>query len=349
MILGVPVIDGHNDVLLRLWLKKNNSAAQDFVFGDGLGQMDLPRIKAGGMVGGFFAIFAPPDPNYHHDDDDLNPPPQGGVAHASALASTITMFDLRDAIVSAANGTVKLCHSVSEMHSAMTAGHLAWITHIEGAEAIAADLSNLDMLYARGLRSIGPVWSRPNVFGEGVPFRFPSSSDTGGGLTDAGRSLIRRCNELRIVIDLSHITEKGFWDVARISNAPLVATHSNAHALSASSRNLTNEQLLAIGETKGMVGLNYATGFLREDGRWTKDTGPGVLINHLEHMMKFSGEDCVGLGSDFDGARIPEFINDVSGLQKLVEAMHEAGFGEELIEKICWKNWLRVLEKTWGH
>jgi membrane dipeptidase len=312
--------------------------------------MDLPRIKAGGMVGGFFAVFAPPDPTYSpvNDEDDLNPPPAGGLAFGSAIASTIAMFDLRDEIVTEAKGSVQLCHSVAEIQSAITAGHLAWITHIEGAEAIAADLSNLDMFYQRGLRSIGPVWSRPNVFGEGVPFRFPSSPDTGGGLTDAGRTLVKRCNELRIMLDLSHITEKGFWDVAKISNAPLVATHSNAHSISASSRNLTNEQLLAIGETKGMVGLNYATGFLREDGRWTKDTEPSIMIRHLEHMLKFVGEDCVGLGSDFDGARIPDFIGDVSGVPNLVKAMHEASFGETLIEKICTKNWLRVLEKTWG-
>jgi membrane dipeptidase len=312
--------------------------------------MDLPRIRAGDMAGGFFAIFAPPDPTYDpvDNEDDLNPPPAGGLAFGSAIASTVAMLDLRDAIVAEAKGAVKLCHSVAEMLSAMAAGQLAWITHIEGAEAVAADLSNLDMFYERGLRSIGPVWSRPNIFGEGVPFRFPSSPDTGGGLTEKGRDLIKRCNELRIMIDLSHITEKGFWDVAKISNAPLVATHSNAHALSASSRNLTNEQLLAIGESKGMVGLNYATGFLREDGRWTKDTEPTVLIRHLEHMLKYVGEDCVGLGSDFDGARIPGFINDVSGVPNLVEAMRGAGFSSERIEKICWKNWLRVLEKTWG-
>jgi membrane dipeptidase len=312
--------------------------------------MDLPRIGAGGMVGGFFAIFAPPDPSYGYDkdEDDLNPPPAGGLAFGSAIASTTAMFDLRDAIVTEAKGAVKLCYSVTEMQDAIAARQLAWITHIEGAEAISADLSNLDMFYRRGLRSIGPVWSRPNVFGEGVPFRFPSSPDTGGGLTEAGLALIKRCNELRIMIDLSHITEKGFWDVAKMSNAPLVATHSNAHAIAASSRNLTNEQMLTIGDTKGMVGLNYATGFLREDGRWTKDTEPGVLIRHLEHMLKYAGEDCVGLGSDFDGARIPGFIGDVSGVPNLVEAMSGAGFGGELIEKICWKNWLRVLERTWG-
>jgi membrane dipeptidase len=192
------------------------------------------------------------------------------------------------------------------------------------------------------------VWSRPNQFGHGVPFRFPSTVDTGPGLTDAGKELVQVCNELRILIDLSHLNEKGFWDVAKISTAPLVATHSNAHAISASSRNLTDKQLRAIGESGGMIGLNYATGFLREDGRWNTSTPPEIMIRHLKHMIEVAGEDCVGLGSDFDGARIPAFIGDVGGQQKLVHAMAEAGFGDTLINKITHENWLRVLEKTWG-
>ena len=316
--------------------------------GDGLGQMDFPRIRAGNMVGGFFAIFSPPEPDFATNDDDLNPPPAGHVSQRQALASTTAMLDLRDEIVRRAAGQIRLCLSIADVQQAILGGQLAWITHIEGAEAISLDLSNLQDLHVRGLRSLGPVWSRANGFGEGVPFRFPCSPDTGAGLTEAGVALVRACNQMRILIDLSHITEKGFWDVARCSNAPLVATHSNVHVLANSSRNLSNEQLLAIGESKGMVGLNYATGFLRADGRWSTDTAPSVMINHLEHMLKLAGEDSVGLGSDFDGARVPDFIKDCSGVENLISAMRDANFGHERIEKIACKNWLRVLEKTWG-
>jgi membrane dipeptidase len=160
---------------------------------------------------------------------------------------------------------------------------------------------------------------------------------------------VRECNRLRILVDVSHLNERGFWDVSKISNAPLVATHSNAHAVAASSRNLTNEQLLAVGETRGMVGLNFATGFLRGDGRWDSLTPPEMMIKHLEHMLKFAGEDCVGLGSDFDGARIPAFIGNVTGVSNLIDAMRKAGFDDTLTEKIAYKNWLRVLQLTWGH
>jgi membrane dipeptidase len=192
------------------------------------------------------------------------------------------------------------------------------------------------------------VWSRVNAFGEGVPFRFPSSPDTGKGLTEAGKALVRECNRLRIMIDVSHLNERGFWDVAALSSAPLVATHSNAHELSASSRNLTNEQLLAIRDSDGMVGLNYATGFLRSDGRWDSLTDVSVMVRHIEHLLRYAGENCVGLGSDFDGARIPAVIGNVTGVTKLLDGLTASGFRAALVEKIASGNWLRVLERTWG-
>jgi membrane dipeptidase len=222
------------------------------------------------------------------------------------------------------------------------------VLHIEGAEAIDPNFELLDVLYAAGLRSLGPVWSRPNAFGHGVPFLCPSSPDTGPGLTDLGKELIGACNRLRILIDLSHLNARGFWDVAAISKAPLVATHSNAHALSPHSRNLTDKQLTAIGETGGIVGVNFATNYLRPDGRQDADTPVDLVIEHLEHILKHVGEDGVGFGSDFDGAKIPAGIGNAAGLQNLVQVLRTRGYGEPLIEKLCYRNWLRVLGQIWG-
>ncbi len=200
----------------------------------------------------------------------------------------------------------------------------------------------------RGCARSGPVWSRPNIFAHGVPFRCPSSPDTGPGLTDLGKALIGACNRLRILIDLSHLNERGFWDVAELSDAPLVATHSNAHALSPHSRNLTDKQLAAIRQSGGLVGVNFAVSFLREDGRHDRDTPVDLIIRHIEHMLEHAGEDGVGFGSDFDGAMISKELGNAAGLQILVQAMRQRGFGEPLIEKICFRNWLRVLGRTWG-
>ena len=140
------------------------------------------------------------------------------------------------------------------------------VLHLEGAEPIGTALHELEVLHAAGLRSLGLVWSRRNAFATGVPFGFPGSPDQGPGLTDAGRALVRACGELGIVIDLSHLNERGFWEVADLSDAPLVASHSNAHVLCASPRNLTDDQLRAIGERGGLVGINFFPGFLRADG-----------------------------------------------------------------------------------
>ena len=246
-------------------------------------------------------------------------------------------------------GGLIICHSVSDIRSAFKDGKIAAIFHIEGAEAIDPDLHMLEVLHSAGLRSIGPVWSRPTIFGEGVPFSFPSTPDTGSGLTEHGIALVKRCNELKIMIDLSHLNEAGFWDVARHSNAPLVATHSNAHSITQHSRNLTDEQLRAIADSDGMVGLNFATAFLREDGKMLADVPLSQMLKHLDYLLEILGEDRVGLGSDYDGAVMPDKLMDLSGLPNLRLAMKEHGYDEAIIKKICHENWLRVLQKTWGY
>jgi membrane dipeptidase len=128
------------------------------------------------------------------------------------------------------------------------------------------------------------VWSRPNAFGHGVPFRFPASPDTGEGLTDAGRALVRRCNALRIAVDTSHLNARGFFDVAALTDAPLIASHSGAHAVCAASRNLTDDQLDAIGSSGGIVGIPYVLEFVRPDGAQDHDTPLSDIVAHVRHV-----------------------------------------------------------------
>ena len=148
-------------------------------------------------------------------------------------------------------------------------------------------------------------------------------------------------------MDLSHLNEAGFWDVARLSDAPLVASHSNAHALCPHARNLTDRQLAAIGESGGLVGVNFAVAFLREDGRMLDDVPLEKILRHLDHLMEIVGEDGVGFGSDFDGATVPRDLRNAAGLPKLRDAMRAHGYDAPLMEKICYGNWLRVLGRTW--
>ena len=225
---------------------------------------------------------------------------------------------------------------------------LAAVAHIEGAEAIDPDLHALELLHAAGLRSLGPVWSRPNAFAHGVPFAYPSSPDIGPGLTAAGVRLVRRCAELGIAVDLSHLNEQGFWDVAKLGLAPLIASHSGAHALCPASRNLTDEQLDAIGASGGLVGIVYAVHFVRSDGAEDADTPLETIAAHVRHVADRIGVDHVALGSDFDGATIPDALGDVTGLPRLLDAIRATGFSEDEMERIAWGNWRRVLEAAWA-
>ena len=351
----VPIFDGHNDVLLRLYRRGGTDVSRAFLEGEAKGQLDLPMARQGGFVGGLFAIFVPSGDGQNGPNGEtasqrvssgaLSAP---AVELAPAQRAVLSMVSLLLRIERESKGRVRICRNVTDIQQALKDDVLAPVLHIEGAEAIDPNFELLDVLYEAGLRSLGPVWSRPNAFGHGVPFRCPSSPDTGPGLTDLGKELIGACNRLGILIDLSHLNERGFWDVAAISNAPLVATHSNAHALSPHSRNLIDSQLAAIRETGGIVGVNFATSFLRRDGRHDVDTPIELVIEHLEHILEHVGQDGVGFGSDFDGARIPAAIGNAAGLQNLVEVMRARGYGEPLIEKLCYRNWLRVLEQTWA-
>jgi membrane dipeptidase len=346
------VFDGHNDVLLRLW-RAGDHAGRRFLDGDGEGHIDLPRARAGGLAGGFFAVYVPGSLRAlgTGDADDggvVDFPHIGPVDGSDARRITLEMAAILIRMSRERPDAIRTCRSVAEIEAAEAAGALAAILHLEGAEAIGPDLGELEVLHAAGLRSLGPVWSRPNIFGTGVPFRFPGDPDEGPGLTDAGKALVRACNRLGILVDLSHLNAAGFRDVAAISDKPLVATHSNAHALSASSRNLTDAQLDAIAATGGVVGLNYAVGFLRDDGRRSSDTALTVMIRHLDHLLARLGEGGVALGSDFDGALIPREIGDAAGLPALVGAMRQAGYGDALVERICWGNWIDVLRRTWA-
>jgi membrane dipeptidase len=345
----VPVFDGHNDTLLKLYQAEESARERLFIEGSPPDwHIDLPRARKGGFAGGMFAIFPPPV----HRKSSLA---QSGPGTRDPAAPELSMEDARLSTLSMVSilfrleraGALTVCRSAAAIRAAMAKGSLAAVFHIEGAEAIDPDLAMLDVLYAAGLRSLGIVWSRPNLFGHGVPFRFPSSPDTGPGLTDAGKALVSACNRLKVMIDLSHLNEKGFRDVASLSDAPLVATHSNVHSICACSRNLTDWQLGAIRASNGMVGLNFATSFLDPNGTG-RGVGIDLMVRHIDALLEKLGEDGVGLGSDFDGAPIPAAIGDVAGLPGLIAAFEQRGYGRELIEKIAWKNWINVLERTLG-
>jgi membrane dipeptidase len=340
----IPVFDGHNDALTR-------EAADDLAERSDQGHLDLPRMREGGMRGGIFAIFTPSpgEPSRQisfqakgsYSEPLAQPIPHAdALAHAERIAERLLDLERR--------GELVVGRSMSDLDAAQDGeSPPVAVMHLEGAEAIDGDLETLSRWYERGLRSLGPVWSRSNAFAHGVPFAFPSSPDTGPGLTEHGKALVAACSESGILVDLSHLNEAGFWDIAKLEPGPLVASHSGAHAICPASRNLTDSQLDAIAASEGLVGIVFATPFLRPDFADDPDTPLKLIVDHARHVADRIGAEHVALGSDFDGATIPAELGDVGGLQRLVEQLRADGFDRAAIEAICWRNWRRVLAAWW--
>jgi membrane dipeptidase len=330
----IPVVDGHNDALLRIWRKGGSLRERSDE-----GHLDLPRMREGGIAAGFFAIYVPAE-------DDEPADPRSGLIRTGdgyAVPQEGPLPFERAARIAGELAAI----AERELRLVRTAGELLdgdAILHLEGAEPIAEDLGNLDAWYDRGLRSLGIVWSRPNAFGHGVPFRYPGSPNSGPGLTGPGRRLVRACNEHGIMLDLAHLTERGFFDVAELSSAPLVSSHSAAHALCPIPRNLTDAQLDAIGASGGLVGVVFDTVMTRRDGELVLDSPLSVIAGHIEYIAERIGVEHVALGSDFDGCFPPAAIDDASKMQALLDTL---AWSDGELRALAHGNWLRVLRETW--
>ena len=353
---AAPVIfDGHNDTVLSL-----ERSGRSFFERSSEGHIDLPRARAGGLGGGFFAV-------YLRDPVAAERMLEGGTSAEQALrlyadertwpepmsleyAQSQTLNELGRLlrVAEGSEGRVHIVRTAAELQRDLDSDVFAMLLHFEGAEPLDPEGYALDVFYAAGVRSVGLTHSRRNRYCQGVPFKFPSSPDLGPGLNDAGKALVRQLNARRVMIDLSHLNERGFWDVAALSDAPLVATHSNAHALSPHPRNLTDRQLDAIRDSRGVAGLNFHVGFLRADGAHDEQTPIATMVDHVEYMVRRMGIDHVALGSDFDGATMPAELKDAADLPALMEALRARGYEGEDLRKLAHGNWVRVLRETWG-
>jgi membrane dipeptidase len=350
-----PIFDGHNDTVLSMM-----SSGRSFMSRSSEGHIDLPRAREGGLGGGFFAVYI--------RDPTVKPPGSaGGLSTETVLniygdestwpepmpldyaqSTAIELLGRLLRIPLEAGDAVRIVTTAADLQRCLDDGTFAMLLHFEGAEPLDAGGQALEVFYAAGVRSVGLTHSRRNRFAKGVPFKFGATPDTGEGLTDAGKQLIRQLNRRRVMIDLSHLNEKGFWDVAALSDAPLVATHSNAWVLSRTPRNLTDKQMDAIKKSRGVAGLNFHVGFLREDGGRDAATPVSRMVDHVRYMVDRMGVDCVALGSDFDGATMPSDVKDAAGLPTLMQALQDAGFRADDLKKIAHGNWVRVLRETWG-
>lgn len=316
-LANLRIFDGHNDSLMIL-----SGTKRSFLERSDIGHFDIPRAVEGRFGGGLFAIFVPPVGMQPEDGVFSTAMPAKGGEELQAIPGYYAEWVTNRCIErflqleQQSGGRIRLTRSYGDLVRQFADGTISAILHFEGAEAIAADLGNLDSYYNRGLRSLGLVWSRPNDFGFGVDFAFPGSPDTGPGLTPAGFELVAACNAMGILLDLSHLNEKGFWDMANKSGKPLVASHSCMYGLCPCSRNLTDAQLAAIKESNGVVGINFAPAFLRADGRLTAQTPIDEIVRHMLYGVDKMGIDHVAFGSDFDGVLLPDEVGSISGFPK---------------------------------
>lgn len=317
----IPIIDGHTDYLLSL-----AKTGRSFLDESTEGHVDLPRARKGNIGAMISAVYIPSEYLPTH-----------------ALIQTLRAVDLLKRTIEASDGQMEIVRSHKQLVDCLDRGVFGAILHYEGAEAIDPEFVVLRLSYELGLRSLGLVWSRPTIFAEGV-----GPQNTGKGLTGLGRELVRHCNEMGILIDVSHLNEPGFWDVIETSSKPIVASHSNARAVCDHERNLTDRQIRELARNGGLMGINYAVGFLVQGAKRGDEVPLSVLVDHIDHIVGLVGIDHVALGSDYDGAGVPESLKDAAHDWAIVEELDRRGYDEGAIAKICRDNWLRVLKDVWG-
>ena len=312
-------IDMHCDTITKLYMESGNLKSNDL-------HIDINKLKKGECLLQNFAIFtnlAKQDSNftkksidYYYEQLKLNED------------SIKPIYKYEDILNNEANNLMS-----------------AMLTLEEGS-VIDNDLNNLNYYYEKGVRMITLTWNYPNGIGyPNVDLSVKHDSDptytfnNKDGLTDFGIEFVRRCNELGIIVDVSHLSDKGFYDVCEYSKYPFVASHSNARSVCRAGRNLTDDMIRKLAKKGGVTGLNYCLAFI--DNSNVGQTTIQGMVEHIRHIVNIGGIDCIGLGSDFDGIPNGLEIVDAGGMQLLYKQLKNY-YCEEDIEKIFYKNVLRV-------
>jgi membrane dipeptidase len=319
------VIDGHCDTLLRFQAQELKRPPGFGVPQDARGHVDLARLEQGGVTAQNFACYVRPQ-----------------YLPAQATHQTLAMIDLFYRHVDEHPGDICLATQADDILQAKERGMVAGILSLEGAEGLQGSLATLRLIYRLGVRWIGLTWNHRNQAADGL-----FEVRTGGGLTEFGVRLVREMNNLGMLVDIAHLAPAGVRDVFDLCEAPVIASHANAHALCPVPRNLNDEQLTQVASSGGVVGVTYVPGFITDgDQPATLD----MLLDHVDHIVHVAGIDHVGLGSDFDGfwGPPPTGLEDVSCLPNLTAALLQRGYADGDVRKVLGGNWLRVLRQVIG-
>lgn len=284
------------------------------------GHLDLPRMKAGGIDVQFFAVFVHPSTKKY-------------------LRRAMELIDFFYQQIEDNKDEIKMVTGASEIDLALNSGKKAAILSVEGGHVLEGSIGVLRILYRLGVRCLTLTWNGRNEIADGVAER-----GTGGGLTEFGKRVVREMNKLGMLVDVSHLSGAGFKDVLTISEAPIIASHSNCCSVYEHPRNLTDEQIVALANKDGVIGINFYPEFIGK-GEASLD----AIIDHIDHIISLVGSDHLGLGSDFDGIdKTPADLDDASKIPNLTNSLLKRGYKEEDIRKILGKNFLRVIKEVLG-
>lgn len=305
------LIDMHCDTILKVYENQLKGSSEKY------NHINPTKLHAAGIDIQFFAIFA----------HTLSAP--------TFLHKVLKLIDFYYQYIEYNNTFFIPLISKKDIFKCLNNDKIGAFLTIEGGEVLEGDVQILRVLYHLGVRGLGLTWNHRNQIADGVEER-----QTGGGLTRFGREIVKEMNRLGMVIDVSHLSEKGFWDVLELSATPVIASHSNCSSIWNHPRNLTDEQIKGLAQKKGIIGLNFVPEFLGPPGANLND-----LLKHIDHLCSLVGDDFLGFGSDFDGtdAIIPE-IKDASYYPVIIEALYRLGYSDITIRKICGENCLRVLD-----
>ncbi len=355
------LVDSHNDILTAC-IEKKVSMDDDL---KGKTQSDLIRFKEGGVDVQLFSIWC--------DGNKLNP-----YAWANRELDTL------DAVISRNPDKIVMTRTFAQLRKAIRQKKLAAMAGVEGGHMIEDNLDNLNKLYARGARYMTLTWNNSTSWASSAMDETSKKDLAHKGLTDFGKEVIKRMNELGIMVDLSHVGEQTFWDAIHTTTKPVIVSHSNAYALCPAFRNLKDEQIKAVAKNGGVIDLNFYSGFvdsnfhqkeihfavahakeldsLKKAGiqqeyalsmltdKYAVETEairPALssLLAHLDYIVSLAGVDHVGIGSDFDGiTSSPQSLNDVTSYPLITKALLEKGYSKKDITKILGGNVLRVLK-----
>lgn len=311
-----PIVDAHCDTLLKCYHYHQYLEDRDTSR-----HIDLPRLEKSGVHVQFFAVFV---------ENEFKP---WGV-----LRRTLQIIDYFYLQLHRYQNRMLLACTFEDILRAQKEGKIAAILSVEGGDALENELGMLRILYRLGVRSLGLTWNNRNFLADGV-----AESKTGGGLTAHGVEVIKEMNRLKMLIDLAHISEKGFWEALELSSAPLTVSHSNCRAICDHPRNLTDQQIKGLAAKGGVLGITFAPPFLTS-GRATLEN----VLEHIDHVCSLIGTQNIGIGSDFDGIKnMPEGLEDASKWYKLRIALLKRGYTSEEVKNILGRNYLRLLERLW--